>query len=169
MADDELGKVVLRRPRVSDVPAMAAIINGYAVQGQMLPKSQHKLYMFLRDFVVVMAGDQVVGCGALHLVWEDLAEVRSLAVAPAWRGRGLGRMMIQQLLQDAREVGMSRVFALTYHKDLFAHLGFHEVPRESLPHKIWGDCLDCPKFTNCDETALMLDLGASTDQREELP
>lgn len=133
---------------------MTAIINAYATQGLMLARSRHHLYQTLRDFLVAVEDDQIVGCGALSLIWEDLAEIRSLAVDPAWRGKGVGRAIVQALMQEARDLGLPQVFALTYQADFFRRLGFHEAPKENLPHKIWGDCLNCPKFPNCDETAM---------------
>jgi len=154
----DLSEVVVRKPVISDVPVMARIINGYASEGQMLPVSLHKLYQWTRDFVEVTYHDQVVGCGALRIVWEDLAEIRSLAVAQEWRSKGLGRLIVEHLLNEARVLGLPGVFALTYSPGFFARMGFREVSRESLPHKIWGDCLDCPKFPNCDEVAMTIDL-----------
>ncbi len=156
-ADEAL--VVLRKAVVGDVPAMARIINAYASQGQMLPKSFHQLYQDVRDYVVAVAGREIVGCSALHVVWEDLAEVRSLAVVEGWQNKGVGRLMVQDLLVEARSLGLPRVFALTYVPGFFTHLGFHVVPRETLPHKIWGDCLNCVKFPNCDEIALIIDFA----------
>ncbi len=148
----------MRRATVRDVPAMARIINHWASQGIMLPKSHHQLYQYIRDFVVATRGEEVIGCGALHVVWEDLAEVRSMAVVQEWQGRGVGRAMLARLLDEARDLGLPHVFALTYRQDFFERAGFRVVPHETLPHKIWGDCLNCPKFPNCDEIALTLDL-----------
>jgi amino-acid N-acetyltransferase len=158
-------QIVIRRANVKDVPAMARIINNYAAQGQMLPKSHHQLYQYIRDFMVATDQGRVIGCGALHVVWEDLAEIRSLAVEPDWLGKGVGRRIALILIDEARALGLPQVFALTYRQEFFEALGFHVVPRESLPHKIWGDCLDCPKFPNCDEIAMTTSLA--TPQREE--
>ncbi|MCD6518401.1 MAG: N-acetyltransferase [Anaerolineae bacterium] len=156
---------MIRKALVQDVPAMARLINWFASQGQMLPRSHHQIYQYLRDFIVAEEDGEIVGCGALHIVWEDLAEVRSLAVQESHQRRGIGRRLVQALLQEARELGLPRVFALTYQQTFFEELGFHVVPRESLPHKIWGDCLNCPKFPNCDEIAMILDL--KKDRAEE--
>jgi amino-acid N-acetyltransferase len=158
-------QVVIRKATVRDVPTMARIINGYASQGQMLPKSHHQLYQDIRDFVVATSGEEIVGCGALHVVWEDLAEIRSLAVVEPWQGKDVGRLMVQRLLDEARSLGLPQVFALTYHQGFFERLGFGVVPRESLPHKIWGDCLNCVKFPNCDEIALVLNLALTEEER----
>ena len=151
--------VQVRRATVRDVPAMARIINHWASQGIMLPKSHHQLYQYIRDFVVATCNDEVIGCGALHVVWEDLAEVRSMAVVEEWQGKGVGRKMLAHLLDEARELGLPHVFALTYRQGFFERAGFRVVPHETLPHKIWGDCLNCPKFPNCDEIAMTLDLS----------
>lgn len=152
--------VVVRKAVIQDVPLIAAIINAFAAKGLMLARSQHHLYQFLRDFVVATVDGVPVGCGALSIVWADIAEIRSLAVAEPWQGRGLGRRMVTFLLQEARELGVPAVFALTYQQGFFERMGFHKVPNESLPHKIWGDCLNCPKFPNCDETAMLIRLEA---------
>ena len=156
-------EVVIRPAVVRDVPAMAELINSFAASGQMLPRSQHSLYQNIRDFVVVepaSGGDSppIIACGALHVVWGDIAEVRSLAVAKEWGGRGVGRRLVEALLEEARRLGLPRVFALTYQEAFFGRMGFEVVPHDSLPHKIWGDCLDCPKFPNCDEIAMAIDL-----------
>jgi amino-acid N-acetyltransferase len=151
--------LAVRRAVIRDVPAMADIINYHAAKGEMLARSQHQLYQFVRDFVVAADGDVVVACGALHVVWEDIGEIRSLAVADGWQGRGIGSRLVQSLLDEARDLGLPKVFALTYKQGFFQHMGFHLVPHEALPHKIWADCLNCPKFPNCDEIAMMIELS----------
>lgn len=158
MSQKDRAQIAIRKAVVKDVPTMARIINAYASQGLMLPKSHHQLYQDIRDFVVATNSEEIIGCGALHIIWEDLAEIRSLAVVEEWQHKDVGRLMVEYLLQEARALGLPQVFALTYHQGFFERLGFHVVPRESLPHKIWGDCLHCPKFPNCDEVALILDL-----------
>jgi len=150
------GVSLVRKGRVGDVPRMAGLINQYAAQALMLPKSLNQLYQNLRDFVVVEREREVIGCGALHVMWRDLAEIRSLAVAEPYTGNGVGRQIVAQLLAEAHELGVPTVFALTYQIEFFQRLGFHQVSKEILPRKIWVDCLDCPKFPNCDETAVIL-------------
>ena len=150
--------IAVRQAVIRDVPAMAGIINRFAERAEMLARSHHQLYQFVRDFGVIAVGDEVVACGALHVVWEDIGEIRSLAVAEGWQGKGLGRRLVQSLLADARDLGLPKVFALTYKQGFFQYMGFHLVPHESLPHKIWADCLNCPKFPNCDEIAVMIEL-----------
>jgi amino-acid N-acetyltransferase len=156
--------VQLRQATVRDVPTMARIINHWASQGIMLAKSHHQLYQYIRDFVVATYDDEVVGCGALHVVWEDLAEVRSMAIVEEWQNKGIGRRMLARLLDEARELGLPHVFVLTYREDFYGRAGFRVVPHETLPHKIWGDCLNCPKFPNCDEIAMTLDLNADDSE-----
>lgn len=148
----------VRGARVKDVPAMAEIINGYATDGLMLPRSQHQIYQCIRDFDVAVCDGKVIGCGALHIVWADIGEVRSLAVAEGWQGKGVGSRIVHLLLDEARQMGLPRVFTLTYQEAFFRRLGFGVVAKETLPHKIWGDCLNCPKFPNCDEIAMIIDL-----------
>ena len=167
VSESESAQVTIRKATVKDVPIMARIINSYAAQGQMLPKSYHQLYQDIRDYVVTTNGEEIVGCGALHVVWEDLAEIRSLAVVEDWRGKDVGRLMVEHLLREAHALGLPQVFALTYHQGFFERMGFHVVSRESLPHKIWGDCLNCPKFPNCDEVALILDLKHTEEEHDE--
>jgi len=165
--ETETRRITLRKPVVQDVPNMARIINGYASQGQMLPRSHHKLYQDIRDFVVATVEDEIIGCGALHVVWGDVAEVRSLAVAPDWLGKGIGRLMVEALVQEARSLGLPSVFALTYRQGFFEHMGFRVVPRETLPHKIWGECLDCPNFPNCNEIAVKMDFTQQEESEDE--
>ena len=158
MSETKNQPIVLRKAMIKDVPDMARIINAYASQGQMLPRSHHKLYQEIRDFVVAVVDGQVVGCGALHVVWADLAEIRSLAVTQDWLSMGVGRKIMEALIEEARSLGLPSVFALTYRQDFFERMGFHVVPRETLPHKIWGECLDCPQFPNCNEVAMTIDI-----------
>lgn len=150
--------VVVRQAHLNDVEAIVELVNGYASRGEMLPKSLNQVYQNVRDFVVAETTGQIIGCGALHVLWEDLGEVRSLAVVEAHRGRGIGGRIVRALLDDARDLGVPRVFALTYKPRFFMGLGFRVVERESLPRKIWVDCIDCVKFPQCDEVAVVRDL-----------
>ncbi len=146
---------LVRRARVDDVEAMAALINGYARQGQMLPKTPTQLYNNLRDFLVVTAEGRVIGCAGLKITWRDLAEIVSLAVAPDYQGQGLGRRLVEPLLADAQTLHIPTVFALTYQVPFFGKLGFATVPRELLSQKVWQDCQFCPKQACCDEIAMI--------------
>ncbi len=151
--------VTIREAMVGDVPAMADIIKSFAGQQLMLPRSQFQFYQHVRDFTVAEVNGEIVGCGALQFVWSDVAEIRSLAVKPAWQGRGIGRWLVEQLLDEARRHGIESIFCLTYQQGFFEEMGFYVISRESLPHKIWGDCLNCPKYPDCDEIAMMYDLA----------
>ncbi len=154
-----LDAVAIREALVGDVPAMAEIINAFAGQQLMLPRSQFQFYQHVRDFAVAEHEGEILGCGALQFVWSDLAEIRSLAVKRPWQGRGVGRCLVEHLLAQARHHGIRQIFCLTYQQGFFEELGFYVVSRESLPHKIWGDCLNCPKYPDCDEIAMMYDLA----------
>ncbi|MCL6429720.1 MAG: N-acetyltransferase [Anaerolineae bacterium] len=150
--------VTVRPAVVADVEAIAEMINAYAARGEMLPKSLNQVYQNVRDFVVAEQAGRLIGCGALHVLWGDLAEIRSLAVEEAFRRRGIGSQIVRVLLHDARQLGLPQVFALTFKPEFFQALGFRVVDRESLPRKIWVDCIDCVRFPQCDEVAVILDL-----------
>jgi amino-acid N-acetyltransferase len=160
-------KSELRKARVDDVPQMADLINGYAAKGEMLPKSLNQIYQSLRDFVVVEEDGQIISCGALHIVWDDLAEIRSLAVVEERWGNGLGHQMVTCLLEEARQLGLPTVFALTYREEFFKKLGFQVVDKDTLPRKIWVDCINCLKFPHCDETAMVLHLNSNRKEQEK--
>lgn len=148
---------MIRRARLADVKPIYRLITEQADRGQILPRAMSELYGQVRDFIVSMdeeTGD-IIGCGALHVVWEDLAEVRSLAVQTAKQGCGVGSLLIRHLLDDAREMGVKQVFVLTYRPRLFERLGFTIMEKSMLPHKIWADCIRCTKFPECDEIALV--------------
>ncbi len=150
---------MIRRARIADVDQIQRLINQFADEGRLLARSLSELYDNLRDFYVYEAGDrQAEGVCALHISWEDLAEIRSLAVATEVRKQGIGAQLIAQCLEEARQIGVKRVFLLTYIPAYFEQAGFRAVDRAILPHKIWGDCIRCVKFPQCDETAMVLDL-----------
>lgn len=132
------------------------LIRMAAEAGEMLPRAFSDLYECLRDFFVAidLATDHVVGCCALHIVWEDLAEIRSLAVAPRWRKQGIGRRLVELCLEDAATLMIPRVFALTFVPDFFKRLGFEIIDKSQLPHKVWSDCIKCHRFPDCDELAV---------------
>jgi amino-acid N-acetyltransferase len=153
------GKEVTIRPAVvADAIAIANLVNYYASMGEMLPKSRYQVYQHIGGFVVAEIDNQVVGCGVLHVLWEDLAEVRSLAVLEEYKHRGLGTKMVTHLLQKARLLGLHQIFALTYVPGFFESMGFYHIEKHVLPQKIWIDCINCAKFPDCDEEALILTL-----------
>ncbi len=153
------GTPVVRRARIDDVEHMAALVNGYASQGVMLPKTPAQLFNNLRDFIVADADGQVVGCAGLKILWRDMAEIVSLAVHPEWQGRGLGRRLCEPLIEDAQALGIVTVLALTYQVPFFHKLGFEIVPRHTLSQKVWQDCQFCAKHDCCDEIAMILKLN----------
>ena len=149
---------IYRKPTFADVDEIYNLIAGYAAQGVMLPRPHNVLYETLREFVVAEDADKkIVGVGALHLTWNELAEVRSMAVHPDFSRRGIGSAIVRKLLEEGREVGVKKFFTLTYRPEFFKSLGFELTTKESLPHKIWKECIECPKFPNCDEIALTLE------------
>jgi amino-acid N-acetyltransferase len=149
---------MVRKAKIADVKTIQLIINEYADQGQMLPRSLNDLYENLRDFSIVEDRDGIAGVCALHISWDGLAEVRSLAVRKEKTGKGIGRSLVSHCLGEAKDLGAERVFVLTYQEAFFTKLGFSPVDKKELPHKIWTDCLNCVKFPNCDETALIITL-----------
>lgn len=148
----------IRKPLISDVKAMQKIINEFARREEMLPRSLNELYENIRDFYICEHKGEIVGLCALHILWEDLAEIRSLAVKRDFQKKGIGRRLLKKCLDEAKALGIKRVFALTYHPDFFIKSGFRLVQKTELPQKIWGDCLRCPKFPECDEDSVIIDL-----------
>lgn len=140
----------IRKARITDVRPIQKLIEGPAKKGEMLPRSLSELYDNLRDYVVFVEGEQeeIIGACAMHICWEDLAEIRSLIVAEEHRGRGLGCRLIEACLSEAISLGIYRIFALTYRVDFFLRHGFKVVDKAALPHKIWADCVKCVKFPN---------------------
>ncbi len=152
---------MLRKARVSDVKSIHRLINSSAAKGEMLSRSLMDIYGSLRDFYVYYDEEKklVAGVCAMNIIWENLAEIRSLCVEENYRYRGIGRNLVEACISEAITLGLFRVFTLTYKKELFAKLGFHEVDRATLPEKIWSDCFRCPKYPDyCDETAMIMEL-----------
>ncbi|HSW45809.1 MAG TPA: N-acetyltransferase [Phycisphaerae bacterium] len=155
---------MIRPATMADVPEIHRLINYHAEYNRMLFRSHANLYEHLRDFFVAIeplnGQEKVVACVALELVWRDLAEIKSLAVADEMRGGGIGARLVQATLEEARRLKLATVFALTRETRFFDKLGFHIVPRETLPHKVWTDCVQCPLQMNCDEVAMVIELEA---------
>lgn len=148
----------LRRARTSDALAIQKLINGYAERGVMLHRSLSELYENVRDFFVLEDEQDIIGCVALHVSWKDLAELKSLAVDEDNQGRGYGRALIDACMVEAAEIGISRVFALTYVPELFEKTGFMRTDKALLPRKVWTECVYCPKFPDCKEIAVIREL-----------
>jgi amino-acid N-acetyltransferase len=146
------------KAEIHDAQGIHDLINLYAQRGDMLPRTMGEVYENLRDFFVVHEGGEMLGCVALHIVWSDLAEVKSLAVSEAAQTRGLGSALVNATLQEASNIGLERVFALTYRPAFFERLGFVQADVMTLPRKVWNECYRCPKFPSCNEIALVREL-----------
>jgi len=149
---------MIRKAKLDDVKEMQRLIKLYSSRGAVLPRSLSDLYDHLRDFFVYSKNRTVVGICALHICWEDLAEIRSLIVREESRNAGIGAKLVKACIQESKALGVNRVFALTYRPEFFERLGFKQVDKSVLPHKIWTDCLHCVKFPDCDEVALLKDI-----------
>ena len=150
---------VMQRALAGDIKGVHALLLAAAATGQLLPRSLSDLYNHVRDFRVLRGEDGViVGCCAAAVIWEDLAEIRSLFVREYLRGQGYGRVLVDACLEDARSLGIRRLFTLTYTTGYFSKMGFDEVGKDVLPQKIWADCIHCPKFPDCDEIAMQRDI-----------
>jgi amino-acid N-acetyltransferase len=149
---------MIRKARLEDVKEIQRLIKQYSTRGDILPRSLSELYDHLRDFFVFIRNRKVVGISALHICWDDLAELRSLAVHEEVRNKGIGAKLVGACLEESKLLGVKRVFALTYQPEFFVRMGFKEVDKNILPHKIWTDCLKCVKFPDCDEVALVKEL-----------
>lgn len=149
---------MLRKAEIKDVKEIQKLLTFYASRGDMLSRSLAELYESIRDFNIFEIEGRIVGTAALHIVWEDLAEVRSVAVADDTGRKGIGTQVVQACIDEARVLGLKKVFCLTYKPDFFAKFGFRIVDKSELPHKVWGDCMKCVKFPDCDEIAMILEL-----------
>ena len=145
---------MIRKAILQDARQIHRLLLTYAKDGLVLSRSLMEIFEAIRDFYVFVEGDRVVGAAALNICWEDLAEVRSLVVDESFAGRGIGKHLVEARLSEARTLGIGRVFALTYQQAFFEKLGFSVIEKSELPQKIWGDCIKCAKFPECDEVAL---------------
>lgn len=160
---------VPRKATIDDVSGMSALINEFASARIMLARGPLYLYQTIQDYRVITipvnGRETVVACGGLHVLWEDLAEVRSVAVHPALQGKGLGRAVVRALIEDARRLMARRVFTFTLAEPFFQTLGFSAIARETLPPVVWAECSKCPKFYKCDEVGMMLHLSVQSPAR----
>jgi len=148
-------RLTVRKAVMHDIPPILDLINGYAAKGVMLPRTEFELSEAIRDFTVILSGDTLLGCGALHFYSPTLGEIRSLAVSEQARTLGVGRKLVGALVTEAQEYELDAAFAFTYVAEFFRKVGFHVVDRGVLPLKAWKDCLRCPKFQACDEIAVL--------------
>ena len=146
----------VEKAQINDVPLIHKLVNSFGSKGLMLPRPLSELYENMRDFYVVRDGNQIVGCGALHICWNDLVEVKSVAVAEKHQGGGIGALVVQACVDEARALGVAQVFVLTYEPEFFSRFGFETVDLLELPRKVWGECQRCPKYPDCDENAMVL-------------
>lgn len=147
---------MIRKALIKDAPEIHALVESFASNGEMLRRPISEIYTNIRAFYVFEDAGRVIGTCALHVCLETLGEVRSLAVKES--GRGVGSALVAACIEEAKELGLERVFALTYAPDFFEKMGFTSIDKEDLPHKIWGECINCSKFPNCDENAVIIDL-----------
>ena len=146
---------MIRKARVEDVKKIHRLINDAASRGEMLPRSLGELYDNLRDYFVYIEDHKIAGTGALHICWENLAEVRSLCVADFARMKGAGRALVEACVEEARLYDIHKLFLLTYQVEFFKKCGFTISDKKVFPQKIWSDCIKCAKFPECDETAMI--------------
>lgn len=150
-----MNEIKIRKAIIKDTPKIREIVNKFAEKGLMLPLSYNQIYERIRDFWIIEKGKQIIGCGALKPTWKDLAEIRSVAIKAKFQKRGYGKILIEKLIEEAKQLGFKKIFVLTFKPDYFKKFGFREIPRSRLPHKIWMDCINCPKFPKCDEVPLI--------------
>lgn len=148
----------IRKSSISDAKHIHKLVNDFARKDEMLPRALNELYESIRDFIVFEENGTIKGVCALHILWEDLAEIRSFAVMQEYQRQGIGKKLLMKALKEAKDIGIKKVFALTYRPDFFKKLGFKETDKAKLPQKIWGDCLKCHKFPECDEHAVIINL-----------
>ncbi len=144
-----------RKATIKDAKSIHNLVNKFAKKDDMLPLSLNEIYEHIRDFTVSVENRIIVAVCALHIAWEDLAEIRSIAVSKKYQGKGIGETLIKSSLKEAKSLGIKKVFALTFYPDYFKRFGFMDIDKNDLPHKVWGDCLKCPKFPDCDEAAVI--------------
>lgn len=149
---------MIKKAGIGDIRKIHNMVKDAASRGEMLPRPLGELYDNLRDYFVYEEGGAIVGTGALHICWEDLAEIRSLIVAGPERKKGIGRALINSCIDEARNYGIHRIFLLTYQVGFFERCGFKIVDKKVFPQKIWSDCVKCPKFPECDEIAMMREI-----------
>lgn len=155
-------QVKVEKARVGDAPHIHRLVNYFADRGEMLHRPLSEIYEHIRDYFVIRNGDELVGCAALHVSWEDMAEIKAMAVRAVDQGQGLGRILTEACLAEARDLGIPHVFCLTYKQGFYAHVGFRQIDVMQLPRKVWGECYRCAKFPNCEEVAMVYELEGTS-------
>jgi amino-acid N-acetyltransferase len=157
--EEENDQISYRGATAADVEGIFRLVNSLAESGKMLRRSKYRIVTMLASFFVAETkSGELAGCGALFPLWTDSAEIVSLAVAPRFQGAGVGKQLVKQLLQRARELGFPEVITLTYAVDFFSELGFSVQPKDKFPRKLWRECLECPRLEDCDEIAMSIHL-----------
>lgn len=146
---------MLRKAKIKDIKHIHSLINVFAKQDLMLPRSLNELYDNMRDFWVFEENKKIIGCSALHICWQDLAEIKSLAVEKNKQRRNIGTQLVTACIEEAKKLGAKKIFALTYKPKFFKKFGFRRIKHSDLPHKVWAECINCPKFPGCHEIALL--------------
>ena len=148
----------IRPAKVSDVKEIHKLVEYYADKKEMLHRSLNSIYENIQEYIVAEEDGKIIGCGALHVAWEDLAEVKALAIAQEHQGKKIGSKIVAQLQENAKELGVKKVFSLSFKPEFFQKLGYSIIPKEMLPHKIWSECINCHLFPDCGEVPLLLSL-----------
>jgi amino-acid N-acetyltransferase len=148
-------EVKVAKAKIAEAPQIHKLVNHFADKGELLPRALSEIYENLREFFVSRNGDKVIASAALHIYWADLAEIRAVTVSEPYQHHGIGKLLIEACLEEARELGLATVFCLTYKPNFFEQFGFHQVDKLDLPRKVWAECYRCPKFPDCDEVALI--------------
>ena len=167
LADSEKHAFLIRKARVGDVGEILGLINDFAAMNLMLPRGPQYLYENIRDFIVVLSPEAkkepannapIVACSSLHVLWEDIGEIRAVAINSNFQNLGIGGQLIEHMKSEAQDLGLKQLFTFTLAEDFFAKLGFTRRDRDNLPPKVWGECSRCPKYFQCDEIGMFLDL-----------
>lgn len=151
----DLKKLQIRKATIKDAPSIHSLVNKFAKKDEMLPRSLNEIYENIRDFFICEDNGEIIGTSAVHILWENLAEIRSIAILKEYQQKGIGKKLIERCLKEAKALGVKRVFALTYNPMFFKKFGFKDIDKNTLPQKIWSDCLKCPKFPKCEEAAVI--------------
>ncbi|MDD4953657.1 MAG: N-acetyltransferase [Candidatus Omnitrophica bacterium] len=146
--------MMIRKAKIEDIKQIQELINSFAKKELMLPRSLNDLYENIRDFWVAQDDGKIIGCCALHICWDDLAEIKALAVAKNKQKKGIGKELVSSCMQEAKGLGAKKLFVLTYRPDYFKKFGFKKIKNADLPHKIWAECINCCKFPHCQEIAM---------------